>query len=103
MSNQRSRSISRNRVIKISDIFPSGESLDPVALLSDLLPHINNLDIPLAVTLSDKSDSVTFLLSVFISREYEVIGDLVKLGFKRLRIKELTAKISFDISIIQDE
>lgn len=102
MSSSRSRSVSRTRVVKLTDLFPSGESLDPVALLDDVLPHINNLDIPLAVKISDSTNTVFFLLSTFISKEYEVIDDVVKLGFQRLKVKELKVNISFDISIVDD-
>jgi len=103
MSNLRSRSVSRSRVTKLSTLFPSGESLDPVALLSDLLPHITDLNVPLSIDLSDSSDSVSFLLSVFIQKEYEISGEFVKFGFKKLKLRELKASVSFDIVITNDE
>jgi len=99
MSGVRSRSISRTRVTKVNDVFPSGESLDPIALLNDLLPHVKSLDVPLVVTIKDNRDSVSFILSVFIQKEYEISGDVVKFGFKRLKLNELKATISFDVSI----
>jgi hypothetical protein len=99
MSAIRSRSLSRTRVTKLTDAFPSGEALDPVALLSELSPHIKDFDIPLSVTLSDGENTVGFLLSIFVSKEYEVIDDKVKLGFKRLNIRSLKVNISYDVKI----
>lgn len=103
MSLSRSRSVSRSRITKLTELFPSGESLDPVALLSDLLPHINSFDVPLAVKLSDDTNSVIFLLSIFIQKEYEIINDEVKFGFKRLKLKELHVSISFDLNVVDDQ
>jgi hypothetical protein len=99
----RARSLSRERVIKRTDLFPGGEALDPVALLGDLLNKITDLDAPLSVTISDNSSSVTYLLSAFISKEYEVIDDTVKFGLKRLKTKELRANVSFEIQISSDD
>jgi len=98
-SSLRARSASRSRVIKHSDLFKSGKSLDPIALLSDLLEHVKSLDIPLAVKITDGINEVTYLLSVLISKEYEVIDEKVKFGFKRLDIKSLKATISFDVAL----
>lgn len=98
----RERSISRTRVIKVSDLFPSGESLDPIALLSDLLPHLNSFDIPLGITISDGNLSASYLLSVFVSREYEVLEGKVKFGLKKLDVRSLKINISFDLSVIDD-
>jgi len=103
MSSQlRSRSVSRTRVIKKSDLFPSGESLDPTALLADLLDNVKNLDAPLAVKVTDGENEVTYLLSVFLSKEYEVSGGKVRFGFKKLNVEHLRASISFDIYIESD-
>jgi len=102
MSKLRARSISRSRVVKTSDVFPSGEVLDPTALLGDLLNKITDLDAPLAVKVSDNSNSVTYKLSVFVAKEYEVIGDSVKFGIRKLKIKELKVNISFDVELQDD-
>jgi len=103
MSINRSRSVSRSRITKLNDIFPSGESLDPLALLSDLLPNINNLDIPLNVNITDGEKAVSFLLSNFIKREYEVVGTYVKFGFVRLNVSKLKVNISFDLMVVEGE
>lgn len=87
---------------RISDTVASGEVLDPMALLGELLPHINSLDIPLAVTISDGSRSVSYILSVFISKEYEVVDGHVKFGLKRLVLKDLKVNISFDLTVLDD-
>jgi hypothetical protein len=102
-SNLRARSVSRTRIVKRSELFSSGESLDPVALLGDLLDKVKDLDIPLGVTVYDDQASQTYLLKTFISREYEVIEDCVKFGLKRLKIKELKVNISFDINVVDEQ
>jgi len=102
-SNSRSRSISRSRVVKLSEVVPSGEVLDPIALLSDLLPHVNDLDIPLVVTISDTIQKVSFLLSIFIQKEYEVSGHSVNFGFKKIDLHDLKVNISFDLNVINDD
>jgi hypothetical protein len=101
-SGLRSRSVSRSRVVKTSELFESGEALDPLVLLADILPKLNDLDIPLGVTLSDNQKSVTYLLSVFTEKEYEVIVDEVKFGLKRLKIRELKVEIKFNVQIVDD-
>lgn len=101
-SKLRARSISRNRVVKISDAFPSGEALDPIALLVDILPKLTDLDIPLGVTLSDNEKSITYLLSIFTEKQYEVIDDEVKFGLKRLKIRDLKIEIKFNVEIVDD-
>jgi hypothetical protein len=99
-SGARSRSTSRSRVVKCNNDFISGESLDPVALLDDLLKSIPDLDVPLVVKISDDSNSITYLLSTFLSKEYEVCGDTVKFGLKRLSIKKLRVQVIFDVEIL---
>lgn len=98
-SHVRARSLSRERVVKKTDAFPGGESLDPVALLGDLLDKIKDLDTPLSITVSDNNNSVTYLLSAFISKEYEIIDNKVKFGLKRLAVKELKVRVSYDVQI----
>jgi hypothetical protein len=95
----RPRSLSRSKVVKISDAFPSGECLDPIALLDDLLNKVENVNLPLAVNLTDGENSVSFLLSIFISKEYEVLNGKVKFGLKKLNIKNLKIEISFKIEL----
>jgi hypothetical protein len=102
-SHIRSRSVSRSRAVKNSDLFPSGKSLDPLVLLADVLDNFKSLDIPLAVNISDGENEVSYLLSVFISKEYEVVEDKVKFGFKKLNVSHLRASISFEISIERDD
>jgi len=102
MSPVRSRSVSRTKIVKLTDTYESGEALDPQALLSDLIPHVNDFDIPLSVNLNDGKNSVSFLLSVFISKEYEVIDHFVKFGAKKLDIRNLKVNISFDIEVSED-
>lgn len=99
MSLVRSRSVSRQRVVKLTEAFGSGEALDPYIFLEELLPHIKDLDVPLSVKLTDGENDVIFLLSNFLSKEYEVVGDLVKFGFKRLKLRSLKANISFDVNV----
>jgi hypothetical protein len=89
--------------VKITSDFESGECLDPIALLDDLLPHIKSLDIPLAVTISDGEKSISYLLSIFTSREYEVRDGFVLFGLKKLKLKNLNVNISFDLNIVSDE
>lgn len=103
MSLVRSRSVSRHRVVKLTEQFDSGESLDPSIFLEELLMHIKDLDVPLSVKLTDGTNEVVYLLSVFLSKEYEVIGDVVKFGFKRLRLRSLQANISFDVNVSFDD
>lgn len=98
-SSTRSRSVSRSRVIKSSDVFTSGRALDPYILLEEVLKNLNSTDIPLAVTISDGTSSVSFLLSVFLSKDYEVVDDEVILGFRRLKIDSIKAKIEFNVEV----
>lgn len=98
-SSTRSRSVSRSRVIKSSDVFISGRALDPYILLEEVLKNLNSTDIPLAVTISDGTSSVSFLLSVFLSKDYEVVDDEVILGFRRLKIDSIKAKIEFNVEV----
>lgn len=101
MSSQiRSRSVSRIRVVKQSSDFASGECLDPFALLEDILKELKDTSAPLSVTIKDKKRSVSFLLSTFLSKEYEIIEGRVLFGGVRLVLDELRVNISFDLSII---
>jgi hypothetical protein len=99
----RNRSQSRSRVVKKSDLFASGESLDPYALLDGILNQLVSVDVPLSVKLTDGETSVAFNLNTFLGKEYEVKGDLVKLGFKSLKIRHLKASISFDVELVDDQ
>jgi hypothetical protein len=101
-SSIRSRSVSRSRVVKRSDLFKSGEALDPVELLSDVLSNFKNVDVPLAVKITDGTEEVTYILSSFLSKDYEVVGEIVRFGFKKLNIKNLRAFISFEIQIEEE-
>lgn len=102
MSESRSRSVSRSRVIKISSLFPSGEELEPTALLEPLLTKITDSEAPLTVILSDSSTSVSYNLNTFLSKSYEVSGEFVLFGFKKIKLKELKVKISFELTIEDD-
>jgi len=95
----RNRSVSRSKIIKISPDDGEKEHLDPIALLGELIPHITDFDIPLHVKISDLNSSVVYLLSTFISKEYEVTNDVIKFGFKRIKIKEMKVNISYDLEI----
>jgi hypothetical protein len=95
----RTRSQSRERVIRRSDVFPSGEELDPHELLAGLLVHFKNVDVPLSVNLTDGENRVAFSLQVFLSKKYEVDGGMVKLGFKRLKVDKLEASIRYDVKL----
>jgi len=95
----RSRSVSRSRVVKINNDFASGESLDPSALLSDLLSNVKTLDVPLTVKISDGNKEVSYSLPVFMSKEYEVVDGVVKFGFQRLQVRSLHVNISFDLQV----
>lgn len=98
----RSRSVSRSRVVKIDHESGGKEFLDPIALLEDLLPHIKNFNVPLTVTLRDSMTSVAYLLPVFVSKHYDILGTQVKFGFKRLELKDLKVSISFDLELTMD-
>jgi hypothetical protein len=98
-SNLRARSVSRSRVVKNSELTPGGKVLDPHALLADVLDNIQNLDAPISVTLSDGAKSVSYLLSVLMSREFEVIDDVVRFGFVRLDVNNLRAVIKFEVAV----
>lgn len=86
-------------MIKQNDLFPSGQALDPYVLLGDILNGLVSTEIPLSVVISDGNSSVSFLLPFFLSKEYEVDGDEVIFGFKRLKTASLRAKIEFNISL----
>lgn len=101
MAPSRSRSISRSRVVSDSSLFTSGKALNPHALLEDILPKLNTTDIPLHVVISDGTDSVNFLLNIFLSKEYEVIDEKVIFGFKKLSVGSLRCKIEFNIQLEQ--
>lgn len=101
-STVRPRSVSRSRIIKQSDIFLSGQALDPYALLEDVLKNLNSTDIPLAVVLTDGESSISYLLSVFLSKEYEVNENRVHFGFKTMDVSSLRAKIEFNVDIDAD-
>lgn len=101
MSSNRSRSVSRSRVIKQSNLFPSGEALDPYVLLEDILQNLTTTDIPLSVNVTDGVNSVSFLLNIFLSKDYEVKDGFVIFGFKRLNADHLRCKIEFSIQIEQ--
>lgn len=98
----RARSISRSRVIRRSNLYPSGEALDPSALLAGLLDSINLRDNQLSVYLTDGEESVSYSLTVFLSKDYEIVGDRVKFGFRRLLIDKLSASLSFEIDVRSD-
>jgi len=98
----RNRSVSRSKVIKISEEDGDKEYLDPIALLGEIIPHITDFDIPLHVKISDSDSSVVYLLSVFVSREYEVVDDVIKFGFKRIKIKEMKVNISYDLEVTSE-
>jgi hypothetical protein len=55
------------------------------------------------VKLSDGENTVNYLLSVFLSKDYEVDGAYVKFGFKRLKLNQLKASVGFEIEIEQEE
>jgi len=59
--------------------------------------------VPLSVKLTDGDSSVAFNLNTFLGKEYEVKDDMVKLGFKLLKVNALRASISFDVEIVDDE
>jgi len=98
----RSRSVSRSRVVRISSIFPSGEELEPTALLEPLLQKITDTETPLVVLISDRSTSVSYNLNTFLSKTYEVTGEYVNFGFRKIKIKELKVSISFEVMIDHD-
>lgn len=98
----RSRSTSRSRVVKKSDLFPGGEALNPHALLEDVLKHVKDTSIPLSVDLTDGNVKVSYNLNTFLSRDYEVVDGYVKFGFRRMLVNRLSAKIGFDIHIGED-
>jgi hypothetical protein len=83
-------------------VYASGEELDPYALLSGILPHIKDTSIPLVVSLTDGTNLVEYQLSVFLRKNYEVVGHTVKLGFKKLDIRTLKASILYKIEVIDD-
>lgn len=95
----RNRSISRSRVVKINHEEGGKEFLDPIALLEELTPHIKDFDIPLHVKIQDNENFAIYLLSNFVIKEYEVIGDSVKFGFKRIKLREMKVTISYDLEI----
>lgn len=101
-SGLRSRSVSRTRFVRKTDLFESGESLDPYLLLDDLLKNLKDTQAPLSVKISDGTRSVTYLLSTFLMKEYEIINGKVKFGIISLDIDSLRVNISFDI-VVTDE
>jgi hypothetical protein len=96
----RSRSTSRTRITVKTDQFASGEALDPVAFLSDILGELKSFDAPLAVILDDGSTKVSYGLATFVSKKYEISNDMVSFGFKKLNLRSLKAKIEFDIQVL---
>jgi hypothetical protein len=55
------------------------------------------------VKLTDGETTVNYLLSIFLSKDYEVEGGYVKFGFRHLRLKSLKASVGFEIEIEHEE
>lgn len=98
----RSRSVSRSRVIKKSDLFLSGEVLDPYALLEGIVENLKSVDIPLAVVIKDETNTVTYLLSVFLNKEYEIREGKVIFGFKKLDVAHLRVSLEYNLSLVDN-
>jgi hypothetical protein len=95
----RQRSISRERIVVIDPGDRDSECLDPAQLLRDLLPKLTTLDIPLVVTLTDNSTSVSYPLNVFTSKLWRINDGKVIFGLKKIRLSELSANITYDIDV----
>jgi len=98
----RPRSRSRERVVVDSSEFTSGEALDPMKLLVGIAENLKTLDLGLEVKLTDGEKRVSYPLSVFCSRQYEVVNGEVKFGFKRLKLGSLKASIEYNITVVDD-
>jgi hypothetical protein len=53
---------------------------DPYKLLDDLLPHLNNLNIPLIVSITDNVTSVNYNLAQFLSKDYSITDNHIHFG-----------------------
>lgn len=96
----RPRSQSRERVVVKTADFASGEALDPVKFLSDLIDGLNTLDVAISINLSDGTKKVSYQLSTFVRKQYEVRDGLVKFGFRSLRLDSLRATVSYEVCIM---
>jgi hypothetical protein len=98
----RSRSTSRSRIVKLSNTVPGGEMLDPYALLDDILKHFNSTDVPLVVKLEDGINTVSTSLQSFLQRDHEIVDGYIKIGFRKIAVKGLSASISYQIEVKDD-
>jgi hypothetical protein len=95
----RTRSASREAIIRKSDTVPSGEVLDPHALLADVLPHLHSTQAPLTVKLTDGSETVSYMLDIFLSKDYECINNKVKFGYRVLLLSTLRVSVEYNLGL----
>jgi hypothetical protein len=103
MNNNRSRSVSRNAIVKINPHDPTQEILNPEALLENVLKHIKSPDIPLLVELSDGITKHEILLSTLLNQTTRVIDGYARFGLKKLDTRHLRADIRFSVEVEQDQ
>jgi hypothetical protein len=99
----RPRSQSRERVVVKSEEFVSGEALDPMKFLADLIEGLNSFDIGIAVKLTDGISSAAYSLSTFVSKKYEVENGKVKFGYRKLNLETLRASITYEVYVATDD
>jgi hypothetical protein len=95
----RPRSTSRDAVVIIDPDDSEKECLDPNKLLAPMLEKLTDLNVPLAVIISDANRSATYTLTAFTARLWPIRDGKVILGLKKIELKQLRARISFDIAI----
>jgi len=103
MSHVRPRSVSRERVTTTGSLGNDDETLDPMKIIEPLVGHIQSLDIPLAVKLTDGNKTVVYLLSVFTQKNWPISEGYVKFGITKLKLDSLKVNISFDVEIVQPD
>lgn len=91
--------IPSSQAIKPYPIRNRDGNLDPIGLLSSLLPKITDLNTPFAVNLSDSKNSISIPLSVFTSRDHPISEGFIKFGLTCLKLNELKVSVSYDLVI----
>jgi hypothetical protein len=98
----RPRSQSRERITVKTDTFKSGEALDPMKFLADLVDGLNSFDIGIAVNLTDGESRVSYALSTFVSKQYEIEDGKVKFGYRKLKLENLRASLTYEVCVTVD-
>jgi hypothetical protein len=78
---------------------PTSLSLEPGKVLARVPEEVIGCGRAIFVSLNDDSKLVELELSVFLSRQYPIVGDKVRIGSKNLKLDNLVVTVGFKLQI----